>query len=276
MITILQAVLLGVLQGITELFPISSLGHSVIFPALFGWEELQKDPLFLNFLVGTHLATALVLIVMFWSDWREIAKGFFRSLKQRRISSQDANAKLAWLLIIGTIPAGILGLLFEEPLEALFSTPDYAVMFLALNGVMLLIAERLPKKSGTHIEQTTWAQSVGVGASQALALFPGFSRTGSTIVGGLLVGLSHKDALRYSFLLATPIIAAASLLKLPELFTDHGKAFLLPTLVGAVAAGSAAYFAVKFLTDYFQTKTLKPFGIYCIIAGLGAWLIIHI
>lgn len=275
MITLFQAIVLGLLQGISELFPISSLGHSVIFPALFGWDALQQDPLFLNFLIGTHMATAIVLIIWFRNDWAAIAHGFVRSFQTRTISEKDTDAKLAWLLIIGTIPAGILGLLFEEPLKALFATPKYAVLFLIANGFMLFIAELIPKKSGTHIEQTTWAQSIGVGAAQAIALLPGFSRTGATITGGLFVGLSHADALRYSFLLATPIISAAALLKLPELLTDTGKSFLIPTIIGSVAAALAAWFSIRFLTQYFQTKTLKPFAIYCMIAGIAAWLFLH-
>jgi undecaprenyl-diphosphatase len=275
MITLFQAIVLGLLQGVSELFPISSLGHSVIFPALFGWNALQQDPLFLNFLVGTHLATAMVLIAFFWNDWVAITKGFFRSFKERTISEKDTQAKLAWLLILGTIPAGILGLLFEEQLKALFATPRYAVIFLGLNGVMLFIAEMIPKKTGSKIEKTTWAQAFGVGTAQAIALFPGFSRTGATIVGGLLVGLTHADALKYSFLLATPIITAAALLKIPELFTVSGQAFLFPTIIGAIAAAGAAWFSVKFLTDYFQAKTLKPFAIYCITASIIAWLILR-
>ncbi len=276
MITIFQAIILGALQGITELFPISSLGHSVIFPALFGWDSLQKDPYFLNFLVGTHLATAIVLIGFYWADWINIAKGFFRSIAQRQISEQDQNAKLAWLLIVATIPAGILGLLFEESLKTLFAIPTYAALFLIGNGIMLFLAELLPKKSGSQIQKTSWAQSIGIGTAQAIALFPGFSRTGATIAGGLLVGLSHSDAVRFSFLLATPIITAAALLKLPELVSGSGTSIVLPTIIGALTAGIAAYASIRYLTKYFQTNTLRPFGAYCIIAGIMANLLIWI
>lgn len=276
MISLFQAVVLGALQGVTELFPISSLGHSVIFPALFGWNDLQHDPYFLNFLVGTHLATAIVLIGFYWDEWVALAQGFFRSLALRQISEQDKDAKLAWLLIIGTIPAGILGLLFEESLKALFAIPTYAALFLIGNGIMLFAAEQLPKKSGTHIEKTSWIQAVGIGAAQAIALFPGFSRTGATIGGGLAVGLSHADAVRFSFLLATPIITAAALLKLPELLSGAGTSALLPTIIGALAAAMAAFASIRYLTKYFEKNTLRPFATYCIIAGLLSSLLIWI
>lgn len=276
MITLFQAIVLGALQGVTELFPISSLGHSVIFPALFGWNSLQHDPYFLNFLVGTHLATAVVLIGFYWNEWIAIAKGFFQSLAERQISKQNKNATLAWLLIIGTIPAGILGLLFEESLKALFAVPAYAALFLLGNGIMLFAAEQLPKKSGAYIEKTSWIQTVGIGAAQAIALFPGFSRTGATIGGGLLVGLSHEDAVRFSFLLATPIITAAALLKLPELLSGAGTSALLPTILGACAAAIAAFASIKYLTKYFKTNTLRPFAVYCVIAGLLTSLFIWI
>jgi len=271
MISYAQAAILGLLQGISELFPISSLGHSVIFPSLVGWHINQNDPLFLTFLVGTHLATALVLFVYFWPEWRRLLAGFFRSLVAREIKANDPDARLIWLLIVGTIPAGILGLLFEEPLKAFFASPRTAALFLFLNGVMLLGAEWLRRRK-QRMAQLSWPQAVGVGTAQAIALLPGFSRTGATIAGGLLVGLSHEDAVRFSFLLATPIIGAAAVLKLPELLTAQGHLFIGPTLVGALAAGIAAYFAVKFLTNYFQTNKLTPFAVYCILMGLAASL----
>lgn len=276
MITYLQAIILGLLQGISELFPISSLGHSVIFPRLFGWNIHQDAQYFLTFLVATHLATAVVLFLFFWKDWLRIFQGIFRSLKEREIKDSDTDAKLGWLLVVGTLPAGILGVLFQDPLKAFFANPQLVALFLIANGVMLLLGEVLRRKKSFgntlqpegRIAQTSWLQAVGVGASQALALFPGFSRTGSTIVGGLLVGLNHEDAVRYSFLLATPIIAAAALLKIPELFTIPSENLLLgQTLAGTISAGIAAYFAVRFLTKYFEKKNLIPFALYCIFFG---------
>ena len=277
MITYFQAIILGFLQGISELFPISSLGHSVIFPRLFGWNIHQDASYFLTFLVATHFATALVLFLFFWKDWKRILQGIFRSLKEREIKESDTDAKLGWLLVVGTIPAGILGILFQDSLKAFFSSPQIVAFFLIANGVMLFLGEMLRRKKSFgivretegRIAKTSWAQAVGVGASQSLALFPGFSRTGSTLVGGLLVGLSHEDAVRYSFLLATPIIAAAALLKLPELFTIPSEnLFLGQTLAGTICAGIAAYFSVRFLTKYFETKNLIPFALYCVIFGV--------
>jgi undecaprenyl-diphosphatase len=227
MITYFQAIVLGLLQGVSELFPISSLGHSVILPKLLGWPIRQEDNTFVIFLVATHLATALVLLGFFWRDWVRLISGLMRSLQKREIEETDPDAKLAWLLVAATIPAGILGLTLEEPLRSLFAAPQSAAFFLLLNGVLLLGAELLRRKgvtrdseipdSDARIAKLTWAQAIAVGVAQALALIPGFSRTGASIAGGLRVGLEHEDAARYAFLLATPIIGAAAVLKLPEL-----------------------------------------------------------
>lgn len=275
-----QAVILGILQGISELFPVSSLGHSVIFPRLVGWHINQNAPFFLTFLVATHIATAIVLFLFFWNDWIRIIQGLFRSLKEREIGKDDADARLAWLLIIATIPAGVLGLLFEESLKKFFASPSLAAIFLLCNGVILFLGEILRKRklstlrdSDSRIAQTTWMQAVGIGASEAIALIPGFSRTGATLVGGLFVGLSHADSAKFSFLLATPIIAAAGVLKLPELFTTSENAMLPQTIVGALTAGVFAYFSVRFLTKYFKTNTLLPFSIYCLIVGIGSFIV---
>jgi len=275
MITYFQSTVLGLLQGATELFPVSSLGHSVILPGVFGWHLDQKDNYFLIFLVVTHLATSLVLLCFFRKDWLAIARGIGRSLKNRRIDPNDGFEKLAWLLVVTTVPAGILGLLFEEKLKILFASPRYASIFLFCNGLLLFGAERLGRRNGSgdgihddnRIAGLSWPQAVKVGFAQALALIPGFSRTGSTIGGGLLAGLNHADAARFSFLLATPIIFAAAVLKLPELLV--GNAYRIgPLFVGALASAVAAYLSVRFLTKYFQTKTLRPFAWYCVIAGI--------
>ena len=280
MLTYVQAVIFGAIQGITELFPISSLGHSVILPKLLGWSIDQKDPFFLTFLVATHAATALVLFVFFWNDWKEIFKGIFRSLKEREINEKDNHAKLGWMLIIGTIPAGILGLLFEDALKELFASPQLVAGVLILNGILLYGAELLRRRkketaegSDKRIAKLTWFQTFMVGAMQCLALIPGFSRTGSAITGGLLVGLNHEDAARFSFLLATPIIGAAAALKLPELLTQTGSRNLGPTLIGAVSAGIFAYLAIRFLTKYFETNKLTPFAVYCVTIGIAVSLL---
>jgi undecaprenyl-diphosphatase len=275
-----QAILLGLLQGVSELFPISSLGHSVILPKLLGWDIHQNDKYFLTFLVATHLATAIVLFVFFRRDWMRIFKGLGRSLRDREISDDDPDARLGWLLVVGTIPAGILGLTLEHSLRKIFASPTSAAVFLMLNGLLLYGAELLRRRAPvTDVEDdariartVSWRGAFFVGATQAIALIPGFSRSGATMGGGLLVGLSHKDAARFAFLLATPIIGAAALLKLPELFGTTGDGVRGQALVAALCSAATAYLAVKFLMRYFETNTLTPFAIYCFAAGLACTL----
>ena len=272
-ISYFQAAILGLLQGVSELFPISSLGHSVILPSLFGWNIHQNAPYFLTFLVALHLATALVLLGFFWEDWVRIVKGLGRSLRDREIA--DPDARLGWLLILGTIPAGILGLALQDYLRKLFASPEYASIFLALNGVMLFGAEALRRRAPVVAEDdderiartVSWGQAGAVGSAQAIALIPGFSRSGAAMGGGLLVGLSHKDAARFAFLLATPIILAAAVLKLPELAGSQGNGVRGQALVGALCSALTAYLSVRFLMRYFETRTLTPFAIYCVCAG---------
>ena len=272
-ISYFQGAVLGLLQGVSELFPISSLGHSVILPHLLGWNIHQNQEYFLTFLVALHLATALVLLGFFWRDWVRIVKGLGRSLRDRDIA--DPDARLGWLLVLGTIPAGILGLLLQDSLRKLFASPEYASIFLALNGLMLFGAEALRRRAPAasedddeRIAETVgWGQAAGVGAAQSLALIPGFSRSGAAMGGGLLVGLSHKDSARFAFLLATPIILAAAVLKLPDLAGSQGNGVRGPALVGALCAALSAYLSVRFLMRYFETRTLTPFAVYCLCAG---------
>jgi undecaprenyl-diphosphatase len=272
-ISYFQSVVLGLLQGVSELFPVSSLGHTVILPSLFGWDIHQDKPYFLTFLVALHLATAIVLLGFFWQDWVRIVKGLGRSLRDREIT--DPDARLGWLLVVATIPAGILGLLLQDYLRNLFASPEYASIFLALNGVMLYGAELLRRRAPVVAEDDDeriaktvgWPQSVAVGAAQSIALIPGFSRSGAAMGGGLLVGLSHKDAARFAFLLATPIIFAAAVLKLPDLAGSQGNGVRGPALVGALCSALSAYLAVRFLMRYFETRTLIPFAVYCLCAG---------
>lgn len=275
MISYYQAIILGLLQGVSELFPISSLGHSVILPKLVGWNIHQNDSFFLTFLVATHLATALVLLGFFWADWVRIMKGTIRSLKLREVKSSDSDAKLGWLLVVGTIPAGVLGLLLEENLRSFFASTQSAAIFLTMNGLLLLGSEVLKRKtkektdlkySDQRIAQLSFKKTLAIGLMQSIALIPGLSRTGAAISGGLLVGLSHEDAARYSFLLATPVIGAAALLKLPELFSSSPQ-LITSALLGAVFAAVSGYLTVKFLIKYFQTKSLMPFAVYCLLAG---------
>jgi len=281
-ISYLQAIILGLVQGVAEPFPVSSLGHGVILPRLAGWSIHQNDQFFLTFLVATHLATAIVLLLFFRKDWARIIRGLGRSLRDREIGT-DTDARLGWLLIVGTVPAGVLGLLFEHPLRSLFASAPSAAAFLIVNGVLLFVFERRRRKAPTpddhlgdgdaRIAGLGWRQAIGVGSAQAVALIPGISRSGITMGGGLLFGLSNEDAARYGFLLATPIIGAAAALKLPELFGPEGNGVRGPALVGALCAGVTTFFAVKFLLKFFETNRLTPFAIYCTAVGIVVSLI---
>jgi undecaprenyl-diphosphatase len=277
-----QAVLLGLLQGFAELFPISSLGHTVLIPAVLHWDVDRSTNAFLAFLVLTHLATSLVLLGFFWRDWLAIVGGVLRSLKLREIRKDDTYARLGWLIVVSTIPAGILGLLFEQALQQLFAAANVVAIALILNGVVLYAVEFLRKRSveeGPHDDRKlaalSWRQAIVIGVFQCLALIPGFSRTGLTMGGGLVNGLSHENAARYSFLLATPIIFAAAVLKVPDLFSN-GAAGLGEALVGAVCAAVAAYFSIRFLVRYFETKSMRPFAYYCVGAGILALVLVQI
>jgi undecaprenyl-diphosphatase len=278
-ISYFQAIVLGLLQGFSELFPISSLGHSVVLPRVFGWDIHQNDDYFLSFLVATHVATALVLLGFFWEDWKRILRGLGRSLRDREIGREDTDAKLGWLIAVATVPAGLLGLTLEHPLRHLFASPQSAAAFLAANGLLLYGAERLRRRAparseaGIHSDAViaktlNFRQAVEVGSAQALALVPGLSRSGASMGGGLLVGLSNQEAARFAFLLATPIIGAAGVLKLPELFGSHGDHVRGQALVGAICAAVTAYFSVRFLLRYFETNRLTPFAVYCFAVGV--------
>jgi undecaprenyl-diphosphatase len=281
-ITYFQAIVLGLLQGFSELFPISSLGHSVILPQLLGWNIHQNDEYFITFLIATHLATAIVLFIFFFQDWMRIFAGMWRSLVDRQIAPENHDAKLGWLLVVGTVPAGLLGLLLQDSLRTVFASAQSAAFFLMLNGVMLYGAERLrrrapvvetsdPLASDERISGTTsYRDAVGIGAAQAIALIPGFSRSGASMAGGLLTGLSNEDAARFSFLLATPIIGAAALLKLPDLFGATGDGVRGQALAASLCSALTAWFSVRFLVKYFETNRLTPFAIYCFVAGLAS------
>jgi undecaprenyl-diphosphatase len=278
MMSYFQGAVLGLLQGIAEPFPVSSLGHGVVLPRLLGWDIHQNDKFFLTFLVATHFATAVVLFFFFLSDWRRIIGGLVRSIRRREIGPDDTDARLGWLLVVGTIPAGILGLTLEHPLRTLFASPASAAAFLIANGLLLFGAELLRRRpprpddwkgdADARIAHLNWTQAFAVGTAQAIALIPGFSRSGATMGGGLVVGLSNEDAARYAFLLATPIIGAAAVLKLPELFGPEGNGVRGPALVGALCAAVATYFAVRFLLRFFRTNRLTPFAVYCVSVGV--------
>jgi undecaprenyl-diphosphatase len=319
MISYLQAVVIGLLQGVTELFPVSSLGHSVLVPAFLGgsWETLvtqsatstsETSP-YLAVIVALHVATALALIIFFRSDWVRIIRGFLRTIRPsiaaRRLVTTDADERLAWLLIIATIPVGITGLALEQTFRTLFAKPLAAAIFLTINGLILLAGEALRRRAPTDTDDldgadqahgphlvadpppatsssvveadpapTTrrlatlhYGEAAIIGSFQTFALLAGISRSGIAMVGGLARGLSHRDAARFSFLLATPVILAAGVLKLPSLAGPAGAHIHGQVLVGALVAGLASYLSVKWLTHYFETRTLIPFAIYSLLAG---------
>jgi undecaprenyl-diphosphatase len=287
MITYFQALILGLLQGLSELFPVSSLGHSVLFADLFGWhtilaDESHSESFFLSYLVILHVATALALLLFYRRIWWRLIKAFFRSLQSRKL--EDADSKLIWLLIVATIPAGLVGLAFEHLLRTQFAKPLSAIIFIIINGFILLagdhyIATHPPKRQlrrSTDDQvagKLTFGRAIIIGVAQIGALIAGISRSGITMVGGLYSGLEHEDAARFSFLLATPIILAAGLLKLPDFFGSLDAGVRGQILVGGVAAGISAYFAVRYLDKYFANRTLKPFAYYCIGLGVCMFLL---
>ena len=283
-----QSALLGLLQGATELFPVSSLGHAVIIPSLLHWSYKQSDPTFLPFLVLLHLGTAGALLVLYRRDWVGIARGFFSAAIRGRIKTPDE--RLAMLLVVGTVPTGVVGVFFQKQLQALFANPRAAAVFLVVNGCLLLGAELLRRRDerSAHlagrdrVEQEeaykdagklSFAAAALVGVCQVGALFPGISRSGATMAGGLLAGLRHQEAARFSFLLATPIIAAAGVLEVPALL--HPGVPILTYLLGAVLAGLAAYASARFLIRYFRSGRLDPYGYYCLAVGVVSFLLLR-
>jgi undecaprenyl-diphosphatase len=281
-LTFFRAIFIGLLQGVTELFPVSSLGHSVLIPALLGWDDLVKaqstESFYLAFLVTLHVGTAIALIIYFREEWVRIVGGLLSSARRRRYTSPDA--RIGALLIIATIPAGLTGLLFEHELRTVFAKPEAAAVFLTLNGVILLVGERLRRRvaagvgyrgdgftGGRSLDSLSYAEAFFIGCTQIGALFAGISRSGITMVGGLFRGLDHEDAARFAFLLATPIILAAGVYKIPDLTGHLGDGIRAQAFVGAVVAGFAAYFSTRFLVRFFETRTLTPFGVYCLVFG---------
>ncbi len=271
--TFFQAMLLAVLQGFSELFPISSLGHTVLVPSLLHWNIDRKDPTFLAFVVALHLGTAIALLVFYWKDWEAIVRALFTSIARGKLSN-DPNEKIAWLLIAGTIPVGLAGVLFQDAVRSFFGSTAIVAGFLILNSFVMFLGERLKRiergpasPPPRRLSNLPWIDAVKVGLAQALALFPGISRSGSSIVAGLLLDLTHEDAARFSFLLATPVIGAAALLEIPELLAPSAHAVLVESLIGGVLSGVTAYASVAFLTKYFETNDLRPFGWYCLIFG---------
>ncbi len=299
----LEAVVVGAFQGVTELFPVSSLGHSILVPALIGgsWAKdldvsAPESP-YLAFIVGLHVATAAALLVYFWRDWVRIIGGFGTSLRYRRV--ETPAERLAWLIVLATIPVGISGLLLEHTFRTVLGRPIPAAIFLTVNGGILYAGERLRRRvpsgerapaalpsggagSGAaparasdevldeRLSELSMRRGTAVGSAQILALLPGISRSGATMVAGLIAGLSHEEAARFSFLLATPVILAAGALKIPDLTGPLGAGIHGQVLAGSAASFVTALISVRYLSRYFQTRTLTPFAVYCTLAGLAS------
>ncbi|MEY9934717.1 undecaprenyl-diphosphatase [Catenulispora sp. GP43] len=303
-LTYLEACTIGLVQGVTELFPISSLGHSILLPAFIGgsWKAdldmTAKDSPYLAFLVLAHVATALALVAFFWRDWVRIIRALFTSIRHRSVEGPDE--RLAWLLVIGTIPVGLIGIVADKALRTHLGKPVPAAVFLLINGFVIFLADAMLKSAskGRHADDGNapprrgeppeiaadrrlarlgWKSAAGIGGAQAFALLPGISRSGITMVAGLARGLKTEDAARFAFLLATPVILAAGVYKTPELAKPANHGILGPAIAGSVLAGIAAYISVRFLTKYFENRDLKPFGIYCVIAGVVSlvWFSVH-
>lgn len=266
---------MGLLQGASELFPVSSLGHAVIVPSLLRWSFKQSDPSFVPFLVLLHLGTATALLILYRVQWVAIIRGFFTAAIRGQIKTD--SERLAMLLLVGTIPAAVLGVFLESRIKSFFASPYVAAGFLIVNGLLMLgfeILRRRAERGATRAEQEahfaqaeriSFLAAAIVGACQALAFLPGISRSGVTIGGGLLAGLRHQEAARFSFLLATPVILGAGLIEVPELF--HGNVPIVEYAIAAVLSGIAAYVSARFLLRYFRSGRLDPYGWYCIAAG---------
>jgi len=274
---------MGLLQGASELFPVSSLGHAVLVPSLLHWSFRQSDPSFVPFLVLLHLGTATALLVLYRSQWVAIIRGFFLAAIAGRI--RNDSERLAMLLLVGTIPAAVLGVFLESRIKSLFASPYVAAIFLIVNGLLMLgfeMVRRRAERGASRAEQEShfadaerisFLAAAIVGACQALAFVPGISRSGVTIGGGLVAGLRHQEAARFSFLLATPVILGAGIVEVPELFKSGIP--LAEYFAAAVLSGIAAYASARFLLRYFRSGRLDPYGFYCVAAGLVGLALLH-
>ena len=271
----LNAILIAILQGATELFPVSSLGHAVILPALMHSGIDQLSPEFLPFLVFLHLGTAIALLGYFWRDWLTLVQGVTGLAPSAQVRE---SRRVFMLIVIATIPAVIAGFLLEKYVRGLFGTPVIAAAFLVVNGLLLLFGEKLRNRGRRELSTLTKLDALCVGLWQCTALVPGISRSGATIVGGVLRGITHEGAAHFSFLIATPIILGATVLEVPKLLHEHVPegTFQLAAMA-AVVAGITAWLSTWFLMRYFRDHddwALSPFAAYCIVAGLGSLAIL--
>jgi undecaprenyl-diphosphatase len=273
--TALQSILIAILQGATELFPVSSLGHAVVLPALLQWRLDQHAAEFLPFLVMLHLGTATALLVYFWRDWWALATGVVGIGGTHQVAE---SRRVTLLIVIATIPAVILGFLLEKFFRSLFGSPMVAAAFLMANGALLLFGEKLRGRGRRPLSELNALDALAIGCWQCTALIPGISRSGATIVGGLLRGIDHEGAAHFSFLIATPIILGATVLEVPKLLheTVPPGTFGLATMA-AVVAGVTAFASTAFLMRYFRQNdawALNPFAYYCFAVGGGSLVLL--
>ncbi len=279
----LYAFALAVLQGISELFPISSLGHAVIVPALLGWPIDQHAPSFLPFVVVLHVGTAVALLLYFWRDWLFIAAGLTGLGGVDRDAAAEAR-RLFGLIVVATLPAVVLGFAFEKLVRGLFASPLIAAAFLIVNGFLLLLGDRMrnraPDRGWQHsLDELGWRGALAIGIWQCAAFIPGISRSGATMVGGLVTGLHHTESAHFSFLIATPVIAGAAVLEIPKLLALPGHGISSLAVAAGIVAGVTAFASVAFLMRYFRRHNfddaLVPFAIYCwgfgAVAAFGLW-----
>lgn len=304
-----QALALGALQGVAELFPISSLAQTILIPAILGWSFDQKE--FLAFVVALHLATAVALVVYFWKDWLKVLGGFLGCFRHGKLV-YDKESKFAWLLVAGTVVVGAAGLVLEKKLRLLFEDPSRAWIvgcILVVNGFVMLFGDFMKRKSVQHTpgelehapdlamhaalvggtvssnptsldyesrkytkeaEDLSFGRAAFIGATQTFALLPGISRSGVTIVAGLFSGLTYEEASRFTFMLATPVIGLAAILKVPSLLKPENHEILHLAIYGSIVAFAAAFLSVRFLMKYFHNNRLSPFGYFCILFGLAS------
>jgi len=282
-VNLAQALFMGLLQGASELFPVSSLGHAVLVPSLLHWTFKQSDPSFVPFLVLLHIGTATALLMLYRDQWVAIIRGFITAAIRGEMKTD--SERLAMLLLVGTIPAAVLGVFLESRIKTLFASPYVAAGFLIVNGLLMLgfeLLRRRKEKRASRIEQESqfadaerisFRAAALVGACQALAFLPGISRSGVTIGGGLLAGLRHQEAARFSFLLATPVILGAGVVEIPQLFASGVP--VAEYIASAVLSGIAAYASARFLLRYFRSGRLDPYGVYSIGAGLASLALLH-
>ena len=278
-----QAILIGAIQGITELFPISSLGHAILIPAWIGgsFKEFISDEnqTYLLISIAMHLASSFALFLVFRKRWLNLIGGSFRAVKSRNY--QSTPFRVLSYVVIATIPVGILGLAFEEYFQQIFGNPSFSAVFLTINGLILITAERLSRRDLAHefhdsdaeIDNRVNAKSaLVIGFGQSLALFAGISRFGVTMSAGLLRKLNHSVASDFAFLLSLPVILGASIIKLPQLFTTDANQLLGQILAGSIVSFICTYISVTFLVRWFKTRTLYPFAIYCLVAGVASFV----